>query len=50
MSIFWYFLMALGFLIMVMLSVPSEDPPGESPPVEQGTGAPGTDGAGHRSP
>ena len=24
MSIFWYFLMALGFLIMVLLSVPSE--------------------------
>ncbi len=24
MSIFWYFLMALGFLIMVLMSVPSD--------------------------
>lgn len=37
MSILWYFLMALGFLIMVMLSVPDATPPAESPPVEQGT-------------
>lgn len=40
MSIFWYFLMALGFLIMVMMSVPDETPPAESPPVEQGTERP----------
>ncbi len=40
MSIFWYFLMALGFLIMVMLSVPDDDPPAQSAPVEQSTERP----------
>lgn len=35
MSIFWYFLMALGFLIMVLLSVPSDDPPAQPAPSEQ---------------
>lgn len=41
MSILWYFLMALGFLIMVMLSVPDEDPPPPPPPAAtQGTAAP----------
>ncbi len=35
MSILWYFLMALGFLIMVMMSVPDDAPPQSSPPVEQ---------------
>lgn len=36
MSIFWYFLMAVGFLIMVLMSVPDDAPPPQSPPVEQG--------------
>lgn len=40
MSILWYFLMALGFLIMVMLSVPSEDPPPQPAPTEQEAGPP----------
>ncbi len=40
MSIFWYFLMALGFLIMVMMSVPDDEPPPAQAPVEQGTSNP----------
>ena len=40
MSIFWYFLMALGFLIMVMMSVPDDEPPPAPAPVEQGTISP----------
>lgn len=40
MSILWYFLMALGFLIMVLLSVPDETPPAEKPPVAQPTERP----------
>lgn len=40
MSIFWYFLMALGFFVMVLLSVPDDDPPPPPPSVEQGTADP----------
>lgn len=40
MSIFWYFLMALGFLIMVMLSVPDDDPPQPPASVEEGAETP----------
>lgn len=49
MSIFWYFLMALGFLIMVMLSVPDEDTPQPPPAIEQG-GEQGTAAPSDRSP
>jgi hypothetical protein len=39
MGLFWYFLMALGFLIMVMLAVPDDDPapPPKPPAIELGT-------------
>lgn len=36
MSIFWYFLMALGFLIVVMMAVPDDQPP-PPPVIELGT-------------
>ena len=41
MGLLWYFLLALGFLVVIMISVPSDDtPPPEPPPFSQGTGAP----------
>ena len=43
MSIFWYFLMALGFLIVVMMAVPDDAPP-PPPAIELGTAPSSTPG------